>query len=123
MSTIGHPLSDLVNLLTPFFNASGGPNPHKGFLPNATPGIPSKEQAVAWYAETAGWDPAPDMTWGNAFGMFRGGVICQGIAARYARRQASSARAKDYVDMVVPMGEGAWRMVRAAMEQGGKARL
>lgn len=122
MSTIGHPLSDLANLLTPYTTASselarsigrGSPT----FLPNATPGLPTKQQCIAWYAETAGWDPTPDMTWGDAFGIYRGAIIMQGIAARYALRQASSARAKEYADNMRPFAEVAWGLVRACKRE------
>lgn len=54
------------------------------------------------------------MTWGAAFGMFRSSIIMQGIAARYARRQASSANAKNYADMMQPFGEFAWTLVEKA---------
>ena len=118
MATIGHPLSDLANLLNPYVLAINpqGTRSHPDFIPGATPGLPTEEQAIKWYAEVAGWDPAPDMTWGAAFGMLRTCVIMQGIAARYALRQASSANAKSYADMMVPFGELAWSLVRKAKE-------
>ncbi|KAF2397380.1 APH-domain-containing protein [Trichodelitschia bisporula] len=115
MATIGHPLSDLSNLLSPYttaaVRASAGPaaegtriNP--AFSPDANyPGLPSKAECVAWYRETAGWDPAPEMTWGDAFGVFRGCIIMQGIAARYAMRVASSARAQEYAVQMGPFAE------------------
>ncbi|KFY28896.1 hypothetical protein V493_02693 [Pseudogymnoascus sp. VKM F-4281 (FW-2241)] len=111
MSTIGHPLSDVVNLTMPFID---GPNKHKGFVPGATPGLPTKDQVISWYAETSGYNPGPDLLWGAAFGMYRSSVIMQGIAARYAVRQASSANAKDYADMMVPFGEQAYRIFQQA---------
>lgn len=120
MSTIGHPLSDLTNLLNPYITASSGPSPHRGFLSGATPGLPSPEQVVCWYSEVAGWDPAPELAWGTAFSMFRQSVIMQGIAARVAQRQASSAQAKVYADSFRPFGEFAWGLILKAK---GKARL
>ena len=110
MSTIGHPLSDVVNLTMPFLTAADGPNPHKGFLPGATPGLPTKGQVMAWYTEVSGYNPEPDLLWGTAFGMYRSSVIMQGIAARYAVRQASSAKAKDYAAMMGPYGEQAYKI-------------
>lgn len=124
MSTIGHPLSDVINLVMPFLTASEGPNAHKGFVPGATPGLPSKEQALAWYAEVNGYNPKPDLVWGAAFGMYRSSVIMQGIAARYAVRQASSEKAKDYADMMVPFGQAAYKIFLKAKDAGtSKARL
>jgi len=48
----------------------------------------------------------------------------QGIAARYARRQASSANAKSYADMMQPFGEFAWTLVvKAKNSAGSRSRL
>ena len=48
----------------------------------------------------------------------------QGIAARYALRQASSARAKEYAVQMGPFGDFAWELVRPLAEKGSaKARL
>lgn len=131
MSTIGHPLSDINNLLSPYLTASSQKaksvgRAHEGFIPGATPGLPSREQLVAWYSETAGWDPRPDLTWGDAFATYRNTIIMQGIAARYAVRQASSAQAKDYGAMMKPYAEVAWDLVqeyKRGHTKDGKARL
>lgn len=116
MATIGHPLSDLVNLTSPFASVTS-PTPvgtGKGqplFKPGAVPGLPSREQCIAWYAEVAGWDPSKELPWGDAFGAFRGAIIMQGIAARYALRQASSAKAHEYASQMKPYSLWAWSMV------------
>ncbi|KAF2186851.1 APH-domain-containing protein [Zopfia rhizophila CBS 207.26] len=128
MSTIGHPLSDLNNLLTPYLTASsqkvmGIGRANKAFQSGATKGLPSRDQLIAWYSETAGWDPRPDMTWGDAFGTYRGAVIMQGIAARYALRQASSAKALDYASQMKPYAEFAWDLVLEYEKAHEKARL
>lgn len=124
MSTIGHPLSDLSNLLTPFTTAASPKARSIGrgseaFLPGGTPGLPTKEQCIAWYREVAGWDPMPDMTWGEAFGVYRGSIIMQGIAARYAMRQASSARAQDYAVQMRPFALVAWDLVQKCKGERG----
>ncbi|KAL9005055.1 MAG: hypothetical protein Q9188_002162 [Gyalolechia gomerana] len=67
--------------------------------------------------EVAGWDPSPETGWGDAFGVFRNSVIMQGIAARYATRQASSARAGEYAAQLKPFGELAWFLVDCLMQQ------
>ena len=126
MATIGHPLSDLANLLNPYVLAINPAEPggNSAFVPGATPGLPLEGQALAWYSAVAGWDPVPDMSWGAAFGMLRSCVIMQGIAARYALRQASSANAKSYADMMVPFGELAWSLVQKVKDSmGPKERL
>lgn len=46
----------------------------------------------------------------------------QGIAARYAQRQASSVKARDYGDAMKPMAEVGWgfiREVKESMEREG----
>jgi len=134
MSTIGHPLSDLGNLLMPFTTASsakaravGRANP--AFVPGATPGLPSKAECLSWYQEVNGTNyPQKEVTWGDAFNIYRGSVIMQGIAARYARRQASSEKAGDYAAQMKPFGELGWDLVQDCKKQiessaAGKAKL
>jgi aminoglycoside phosphotransferase (APT) family kinase protein len=116
MATIGHPLSDLANLFTPYTTAAIPLAEMFGraqvaFKPGRLEGLPTKEQNIAWYREVAGWDPAPDMTWGDAFGVYRGTIIMQGIAARYAMRVASSAKAKEYAVQMQPFAEVAWSLI------------
>lgn len=139
MSTIGHPLTDLANLLTPYttsrnetarmlMSAQAGAGSSKpAFLPGATPGLPSHEQCLQWYAETTGWGFSDAETaWGEAFNVFRGAIIMQGIAARYAVRQVSSERASEYGTAMSPFAEVAWSLVEEAKEKQGdgeKARL
>lgn len=152
MSTIGHPLSDLANLLHPFVSAelsSSSPNPsspsspststktetetaalaavsHPGFLPNATPGLPTPADVISWYAAAAGWTPTADeVAWACAFSVFRLAAICQGIAARVATRQASSAQARRHAAAMRPLGEFAWVLVGRQLEKrkGGVAKL
>jgi aminoglycoside phosphotransferase (APT) family kinase protein len=125
MSTIGHPLSDLINLTTPYYlrdvtELAGLP----AFQDGRTPGLPTEKDLVRWYAEVAGWDPSPELTWGIGFGFFRATCIYQGIAARYAVRQASSAKAKTNALASHPMGKLAWVNVQKAIQSSSeKAKL
>ena len=69
-----------------------------------------------------------ELKWGNAFNVFKGAIIMQGIAARYAVRQASSEKAKEYGALMGPMGEVAWDLVTEVTTSKGnelaeKARL
>ncbi|KAH7087053.1 kinase-like domain-containing protein [Paraphoma chrysanthemicola] len=116
MSTIGHPLSDINNLFQNYLTASSSKaqaigRAHKGFQPGVTPGLPTRDQLITWYSEVAGWDPRPDLTWGDAFSTYRLAIIMQGIAARYALRQASSAQAKSHGELMKPYAEIAWELV------------
>ncbi|KAK7908132.1 phosphotransferase enzyme family protein [Apiospora marii] len=130
MSTVGHPLSDLANIMHPFYIASGDPSGggsnsamrHAGsseaFLPGRTPGLPAPAELMEWYAATAGWDPRPEMNWAVAFSVFRLSAICQGIAARVATRQASSEKARNHAEAMYPLAEFAWTLVEKEMKGG-----
>ena len=94
MSTIGHPLSDLVNLVFQWITAdnSFGIPFHPAFSAGkGPPGHPTMGQVVHWYQEVAGWNAQLDLPWGTAFGLFRTAIVMQGIGARYALRQASDS--------------------------------
>jgi len=132
MATIGHPLSDFANLVGPFtwsmkdskLGISGktvGANKH--FEAGATPGLPSLDEVTQWYKEESGYDVEKDLTWGVAFGGFRGAVIMQGIAARYALRQASSASAMEYGAMMRPYGMWAYKRVETLQNGPSKSKL
>lgn len=132
MATIGHPLSDFVNLVGPWSWTLGKDNSDTPssdlrskpeFQPGATPGLPTMDQVVKWYVEESGYDVKKDLTWGSAFGGFRGAVIMQGIAARYAQRQASSASAMEYGKQMKPYGEWAWSCVKTLKDSMSKAKL
>lgn len=123
MSTVGHPLSDLANLLHPFYGAGPGivddgegssseESNSDSDSDNDIPGLPTPSTIVKWYGEAAGWAvPEPEMAWATAFSVFRLSAICQGIAARVATRQASSASARRHAEAMRPLAERAWEMV------------
>ena len=126
MSTIGHPLSDLSNLLSPYSfavdppNSAMTPRTNDAFATSAhTPGLPSRLQCAQWYAEVVGWDPSSELEWGDTFANFRNSVIMQGIAARYAQRQASSEKAKEVGDLMGPYGEFTWGLAERLMRKKG----
>lgn len=115
MATVGHPLSDICNLTSPYF-IDGTEHQKEMFEPGATPGLPTRADCVRWYSEVAGWDPTAEILWGDAFFSFRSSVIMQGIAARYALRQASSARAMEYAQKTKPFAMEAWRRVQQVQD-------
>ncbi len=123
MSTRGHPLSDLLNMLTPFQTAHLAGKIHNGhplFVPGKLLGLPTPEEITAMYAAEAGWKPTPsELRWAAAFNIFRQAAICQGIAARVATRQASSEIALSYANAREPLSELAWQMILEARELHG----
>lgn len=118
MSTIGHPLSDVCNLLMIFYTsrATGkdftGSN--QGFLPGKTPGLPTVPQLLRWYSDISGYDPQADLGWGMAFNLFKMAGVFQGIAARVARRQASSEQAKQHAERRNALADFAWEVAQDA---------
>ncbi|KAK0902032.1 hypothetical protein LTR91_017738 [Friedmanniomyces endolithicus] len=137
MSTIGHPLADLTNVLGPWTvsNATTSwPRIHadaaflspsrSGSKAAEFPGLPSREEVVGWYEEAVGWRvPAGELEWATGFALFRDSVIFQGIAARWAVRQASSEKAMVYGREMGPFAEMAWALVGGGGVGEGRARL
>lgn len=124
MATIGHPLSDVCNFLTQFYLAK---NPVAavhgsvdGFLPGRTPGMPQPDQILQWYTAASGYDPRSSINWGMSFNLFKLAGVIQGIAARYAVRQASSAKAKDHAAARGPLAEYAWKLASDTTKDGPK---
>jgi len=104
LSTIGHPLSDLANLLQPFSSPSSDDGIFSGFKDSKEElPIPSAAELMQVYCKEADI-PYPIQNWSFcvAFAFFRVAVITQGIAARVARKQASSAKAKLHASRFVP---------------------
>ena len=107
LSTIGHPLSDLANLTQPLQLSDDAE-----FVPTSAEGsFPPLKTILEWYQDAAGWDPSPYYPFADAFCLWRTSIISQGIAARNARGQASSAEAKSYGTKMFPLGELAWKTV------------
>ncbi|KAJ3216140.1 hypothetical protein HDU67_009867 [Dinochytrium kinnereticum] len=107
LSTVGHPLSDLANLLLPWYtpmaigeHAPGG----VGFLDAKRPlSVPEAPELIKEYCRLSGRQyPIPRFDFCIAFSFFRLAVITQGVAARVALKQASSANAKAAADMFIP---------------------
>ncbi|KAJ3043307.1 hypothetical protein HDV00_005310 [Rhizophlyctis rosea] len=125
MSTIGHPLSDLANLLLPFhvpatvFGKDFGLRDAKRPLP-----IPEADDLIREYCRLTNRPyPIPNWQFCVAFSFFRLAVITQGIAARVKRKQASSAEAEHYGKLCQPLA----RLISEIVDRGdlneGKAKL
>ncbi|KAL7274195.1 hypothetical protein RUND412_002910 [Rhizina undulata] len=129
LSTIGHPLSDLCNLLSSYIFALHPPmgelatalaprtESNKEFLPGAVEGLPSRDEAIRWYSEAAKWDAGRDFSWGVAFGCLRNSVITQGISARFALRQASSEKAREHAIQTPWISSLAWIYIQKSKEE------
>jgi aminoglycoside phosphotransferase (APT) family kinase protein len=126
MATIGHPLSDLTNLLSPYATASNesavaSGHANRAFVPGTLEGLPTQKQCIEWYHGVVDWKFSErEVVWGEAFFLYRSSIITQGITARVARRQASSAKAKEYALMMEPMAYLAWEFCERVLALGEK---
>lgn len=133
LSTLGHPLSDLANLMQPFSldcpNPSGINDPAErqrsmergemymllGGLPDDVSPLPGKEELLRTYCSEAKRQyPIPNWPTCQAWAWFRNAVISQGIAARVAQKQASSAEAKLYATKFPAASEAVRQIIREA---------
>ncbi|SFR47950.1 Predicted kinase, aminoglycoside phosphotransferase (APT) family [Marinobacter daqiaonensis] len=87
LSTIGHPLADLAYLCLHYHL----PGELGGTADRPQPGLPTEQEALAWYCEQTGRKGIPDWPVFLAFAFFRGAAIAQGVAARAARGNVSTA--------------------------------
>ncbi|KAH6583107.1 hypothetical protein BASA61_008155 [Batrachochytrium salamandrivorans] len=122
LSTIGHPLSDLANMLMMWYARSNSSKLLTGFYDAARPlRIPEADDLVKYYCVKMGRQfPIPNWNFCIAFAFFRLSVIAQGVSARMKRQQASSASAHE-VASIFQSTAGRLRdftMNRVDMEQG-----
>lgn len=89
LSTLGHPLADLAYLCMPYHTS--GSEPDARDLLEA--GLPPEQQLLDRYCERTGRDGIPEWPIFMAFSCFRSAAIIQGVAARAAQGNVSSASA------------------------------
>jgi aminoglycoside phosphotransferase (APT) family kinase protein len=90
MATLGDPLTDLGTLLNYW---PDGATPADGVPGLERVGLPSREEAVARYAERAGRDlTRADVAWYEAFGCWKTAVIMQQLYVRHLRGESSDDR-------------------------------
>lgn len=94
LSTIGHPLADLAYLCLHYRLPQDLP----GVRDLVAAGLPTEAAMLARYCDSAGRSDIPDWPVFLAFACFRYAAIVQGVAARAARGNASSASADPAVD-------------------------
>ncbi|CEN59944.1 hypothetical protein ASPCAL02385 [Aspergillus calidoustus] len=125
MSTIGHPLSDIANLLMPFTwlllrNAAAAVTMTR-LSPGSLPGLPTRAQILERYREYTGYDAQASLIYGGAFVLMKNCVILHGMKARVARNQASSGYAGQYtmyLDRVVELAVRAVEIGERLLEGG-----
>ncbi|KAF8518447.1 kinase-like domain-containing protein [Gautieria morchelliformis] len=124
LCTLGSPLADLANLTQPWVIEAGvtPTGTIRGFKNSADVPMALEELERA-YCELTGYGyPIKEMTFARSWMLFRLSVIAQGIAARYARRQASSESAFQSVGGFLQIGALARRILEeeGALEEKAK---
>ncbi|KAJ4287363.1 hypothetical protein N0V90_012761 [Kalmusia sp. IMI 367209] len=137
LSTIGHPLMDVVYVTGPYWNRVSrvGMGPGKARDDQGREvyddgkrkesGMPEMKELLDEYAKIVGWDPRGDR-WevAKVFHLMRGGTISHGIQARTISGQASSEFSHVYFENTRRSLDGALRMVRELKEkQNSKSTL
>ncbi|KAF9647733.1 kinase-like protein [Thelephora ganbajun] len=125
LCTLGSPLADLANLTQPWvfdpkvmsfeITSSTTGSVINGF--KNVEGVPiTKEEMEEEYCKTTGWPyPITEIVFVRSWMVMRLAIISQGIAARYARRQASSEQAFMHINIFPVVG----RVAKAILEEEG----
>jgi len=104
LCTLGSPLADLGNLTLPFHIPASQPKYFElliGFKGASAEEVPvSLDELHREYCKLTGWEhPLHEMPYVSSWMLFRLAIISQGIAARYVRKQASSANAAKHLEL------------------------
>ncbi|KAH9919375.1 APH-domain-containing protein [Fomitopsis serialis] len=123
LCTLGSPLADLANLTQPWaVDPALLPASESALIgfKNVNDGPISLEVLEREYCRLAAQPyPIKEMVFARSWMLFRLAVITQGIAARFARRQASSEKAHLYASVFPLIGHLAW----LATQEGPTSRL
>ncbi len=115
MATLGDPLMDLGSALA-YWVQSDDPKWFRGFRrqPTHLPGMLTREQVVAAYAERTGRTVTPEQwTFYEVFGLFRLAAIVQQIYYRYANGQTTNPAFKEFRLAVILLEWRCRRLIRA----------
>lgn len=107
LSTLGDPLADFAYLAMNWAMPHGERGAQLGGLDLGGLGIPTLEQATAYYCELTGRTSVPDLNWFFAYNLFRLVGIIQGIKKRALDGNASNANAVAAASRIVPLAQQA----------------
>jgi aminoglycoside phosphotransferase (APT) family kinase protein len=109
LSTLGEPLADFTYLLMNWVNGA------IAALPDLKAhGIPTIEEAVAYYCELTGRAGLPDLNWYFSYNTFRLAGIVQGIIGRVREGTANHPDATNMGPRVVALAEASWQFAQKA---------
>ena len=116
LSTIGHPVSDLIYCALPWYRPDV-PDGRSSFRDAdlRSLGIPTLDSFVALYCSVTGRKPIENVDFYCAFNLFRSAAIGQGIAARARQGTAAASDAEELAAAAIrPYAEMAWKHARLA---------
>ena len=118
LSTIGHPLSDLANLLLPWYIPVSTSSEISGFFGAKRPlQVPEADELIKMYCDLQGIQyPIKNWNFCIAFAFFRLSVITQGIAARLKTGQASSGFAAKTAALFNPVSMLAYSIAKGGIK-------
>jgi aminoglycoside phosphotransferase (APT) family kinase protein len=108
ISTLGHPLGDFTYLCMPWYETGA----FRG-LDVAAHGLPALDAFIASYCRRTNRPPIDQFAWYQAFHMFRGACISQGILGRVRDGTAASEHAGSIADTVGPLSRAAWKIAQS----------
>ena len=116
MATVGDPLMDLGGAMAYWVQADDdAPFRASRLQPTHVPGMLTRAEAVAYYADRAGLTLHPgDWAFYEVFGLFRLAAICQQIYYRFHHGQTTNPAYGRFVDIVVYLEGRCRRLVAAA---------
>ncbi|KAI0827964.1 kinase-like protein [Trametes gibbosa] len=128
LCTLGSPLADLANFTQPWSISQNafpkGVTLAVAFKNNTAEAPIALDALEREYCRVTHQPyPIPEMVFARSWILFRSAIIMQGIAARYARRQASSEKAHLYVQGFPLMGHLAHSTLVEAGVAGTNAKL
>jgi aminoglycoside phosphotransferase (APT) family kinase protein len=89
MGAVGDPRADVGYLLATYSEPGGEANPLGTSPVTATPGIPTRAELAAHYAERSGRDIEP-LAWFQALALWKAAVFCEAIYGRYIRGELAA---------------------------------
>ncbi|MDE2485896.1 MAG: phosphotransferase family protein, partial [Alphaproteobacteria bacterium] len=109
LSTIGEPLADFTYFLMNWVNGTVSQIPDL-----KAHGIPTMEEAVAYYCELTNRSGLPDLNWYFSYNTFRLAGILQGIVGRVRDGTANHPDAVRQADRVEALAKASWAFARKA---------